>query len=76
MDFQSFLEFLGNDFEFDTTGIQPDTPFRDIGFDEFDMIELVMSVEDAFSVEVPDEALASIVTVGDFAQFIKDSCEN
>ncbi|MBQ3431749.1 MAG: acyl carrier protein [Clostridia bacterium] len=71
MDFNTFLKFLGEEFEFDTEGIQPETTFEDINFDEFDLIELVMSVEDKCNIEMPDEALKSFKTVGDFAAYLE-----
>lgn len=70
MQFKDFLTFLGEEFEFDTQGITENTTFADIGFDEFDLIELVMSVEDEYAIEVPDEALAGFKTVGDFSAFV------
>ena len=71
MNFEEFLSFLGEEFSFDTTGITPDTTFAEINFDEFDLIELVMSAEDAYHKEIPDEALESFCTVGDFAEYLE-----
>ena len=75
MEFNDFVALLGEEFEFDTAGIEENTTFADIGFDEFDMIELVMSIEDKYMIEVPDEALAQIKTIGDFADYIKEKTE-
>ena len=75
MNFEDFIAFLGNEFEFDTEGITENTAFSDIGFDEFDFIELVMSVEDAYGIEVPEEAPAKFKTIGDFAAFVRKKTE-
>lgn len=72
MKFEDFVKLLGEEFEFDTDGIEENTTFADINFDEFDMIELVMSIEDKFGIEVPDEDLAQIETIGDFVKFMQD----
>ena len=37
----------------------------DLGADSLDAIDIVMSVEDTFKVEVPDEIIEKIETVGD-----------
>lgn len=71
MTFEEFLKFLSEEFEFDTEGIEKNTTFEEINFDEFDLIELVMSVEDKYEIEVPDEALSEFKTVGDFAEYLE-----
>ena len=37
-----------------------------------DAIDIVMSVEDTFKVEVPDEIIEKIETVGDIVNYIED----
>ena len=37
----------------------------DLGADSLDTVELVMSFEEAFDVEIPDEKAETILTVGD-----------
>ena len=44
----------------------------DLGADSLDPVELVMAFEEEFSVEIPDDAAESIVTVGDAVKFIKE----
>ena len=75
MNFETFLTFIGDEFNFQTSGIQESTTFEEINFDEFDVIELVMSVEEKCHVEIPDEALQSFKTIGDFANFVKEKTE-
>ncbi len=44
----------------------------DLGADSLDAIDIVMSVEDMFKVEVPDEIIEKIETVGDIVNYIED----
>ena len=44
----------------------------DLGADSLDAIDIVMSVEDTFKVEVPDEIIEKIETVGDIDNYIED----
>ena len=44
----------------------------DLGADSLDAIDSVMSVEDTFKVEVPDEIIEKIETVGDIVNYIED----
>ena len=43
----------------------------DLGADSLDRVELVMAFEEEFSVEIPDDAAESIVTVGDAVRFVE-----
>ena len=41
----------------------------DLGADSLDVVDLVMDLEDAFSIEIPDEAMADIKTIGDIVTY-------
>ena len=43
----------------------------DLNADSLDLVDLVMSVEDEFEVEVPDDAIEGIKTVGDIVNYIE-----
>lgn len=45
----------------------------DLGADSLDTVELVMAFEEAFNVEIPDDAAEKIQTVGDAVNFIKEN---
>lgn len=42
----------------------------DLGADSLDLVEILMSLEEEFSVSIPDEAIPNIKTVGDLVAFI------
>ena len=51
-------------------GIPPDTitlasTFEELNIDSLDKINISFEVEEAFNIDIPDEALGSIRTVGD-----------
>jgi acyl carrier protein len=43
----------------------------DLGADSLDTVELVMAFEEAFGVEIPDDAAETILTVGDAIRFLE-----
>ena len=44
---------------------------EDLGADSLDVVDLVMSIEDEFEIEVPDEAIENMRTIGDAVKFIE-----
>ncbi len=55
----------------DVAEVTPDASILDdLGADSLDVVELVMSLEDAFDIEVPDEEIEGMRTIGDIQQFV------
>ena len=53
--------------------ITEDTTFvNDLGADSLDQVELVMELEDAFDLSIPDEEAENITTVGDAIRYIQE----
>lgn len=46
---------------------------EELGADSLDVVDLIMSLEDEFDLEVPDEQVENIKTVGDLVRFIEQS---
>ena len=46
---------------------------EDLGADSLDIVELVMAMEEAFGVDIPDEEAENIRTVEDAVGYIQDS---
>jgi acyl carrier protein len=42
----------------------------DLGADSLDVVELVMALEEAFDIEIPDEAIEGMRTIGDVEAFV------
>jgi acyl carrier protein len=44
---------------------------EDLGADSLDVVELVMALEDEFGIDIPDEEVGEIKTVGDAVSYIE-----
>ena len=45
---------------------------EDLGADSLDLFELVMALEDEYSIEIPSDDLQELLTVGDVMNYLKD----
>ncbi len=45
----------------------------DLGADSLDVVDLVMALEDEFSIEIPEDQVENIKTVGDIVKYIEDN---
>lgn len=71
--FEKLQEIIAEQLELDEASIAYDSHILDdLGADSLDVVDLVMSVEDEFEIEVPDEALENIRTVEDMVKYIED----
>lgn len=56
--------------------VVPEAKFiEDLGADSLDTVELIMALEEEFSIEVPDEEAEKLVSVGDVIRYIEDSAK-
>jgi acyl carrier protein len=62
----------------DANEVTPEASFvDDLGADSLDTVELVMAFEEAFNIEIPDEAAEKIQKVKDAIEYIeKNSPQN
>ena len=45
----------------------------DLGADSLDIVDLVMTLEEEFDTEIPDEDIENLKTVGDIVNYIEDN---
>lgn len=67
---------------FEEVGYIPDSELKldarlidDLGCDSLDHVEITMALEDAFSIEIPDDTAADCMTPADFAKAIRGLLE-
>lgn len=65
---------LSEQFDVEEDSITPETNIADdLGADSLDVVDLLMSLEDEFEIEVPDEEIDNIKTVGELVKYIEDN---
>lgn len=70
---EKMREIIADQLNCDADSITPQTSFKDdLGADSLDLFELVMALEDEYSVEIPAEELADLTTVGSVIDYLKN----
>ncbi|HUS89698.1 MAG TPA: acyl carrier protein [Desulfosporosinus sp.] len=60
----------------DEVDVTQETSFEKLNADSLDIVELIMALEEAFDLDIPDEEAEKIRTVGDAVRYIKENKEN
>ncbi|HHV31423.1 acyl carrier protein [Caproiciproducens sp. LBM24188] len=72
MVFEKVKAILSEQFDVEEDSITPDTNIsEDLGADSLDVVDLLMSIEDEFEIEIPDEEIDNIRTVGELVKYIE-----
>ena len=74
MVFEKIRKILAEQLDANEDDITADTKIEeDLHADSLDVVELLMSIEDEFEVEIPDEEIENLKTVGDVAEYIQNT---
>ncbi len=69
-------EIIVEQLNVDESEVTPDASFiDDLGADSLDIVELVMAIEEAFDIEIPDEDAEKIKTVKDAVDYVVKKLE-
>lgn len=71
MDFEKIRNMIAKQMDIPAESITEDSRLgEDLKADSLDLVELVMDLEQEYGVQVPEDALPSIKTVGDIVAFL------
>lgn len=71
--FERIKDIIAEKVGVDPEEITMDTSFADdLEADSITLFELVMAIEDEFDIEVDDESIEKIVTVGDIVNYLEE----
>lgn len=67
------LNIIAEQFNMNVADLKEDMSFSDdLNIDSIDLLELIMSLEEEFDIEIDDEMLENIKTVGDVINYLED----
>ncbi len=67
------VKIIAEKFDVDPVEIVPEASLiDDLGADSLDLVELVMTIEEEFDIEIPDDDTKNLVTVKDAVAYIND----
>lgn len=72
MVFEKVRDVLCEQLDVEEEKVTPESSIvDDLGADSLDVVDLVMSLEEEFDIEIPDEDVENIKTVGDMVKYIE-----
>ncbi|MCR4647047.1 MAG: acyl carrier protein [Oscillospiraceae bacterium] len=77
MDFNVIAAIVADQFDMDVEDLEEDTDLlEDLGCTSVDVVELIVALESATGVSIPDEAVDSIRTIGDIVNYLSEHAED
>ncbi|MEE0946783.1 MAG: acyl carrier protein [Acutalibacteraceae bacterium] len=74
MIFEKLKEIISEQLEIDAETVTMETRLgEDLNADSLDIVEMLMSLEDEFGVDIPDEEIEKMKTVGDVVAYIEEN---
>ena len=72
--FEKIAAMIADQLGIDASTIQPESRLiEDLKADSLDVVDMLMSLEDEFDVEIPDEEIERIRTVGELVALIEEN---
>ena len=72
MELEKLQQIIAEVLNVDASEVMPGTTFtEDLGADSLDLYQIILGVEDAFGIEIPQEEAEKIVTVADAIDLIQ-----
>lgn len=69
---EKLIKIIADQLGTDAHAVRPEARLvEDLGADSLDMVELIMAVEEEFGIEVPDEDVEGLATVGQIADYLE-----
>lgn len=73
MIFEKVTDILAEQLDAEAGSITAETRLvEDLGADSLDVVDLVMTLEDEFDMEIPDEDIENVRTVGDIVKYLEE----
>jgi acyl carrier protein len=69
--FEKVCSLISEQLDIDEKKVTRDTTFEDIDADSLEVVELVMALEEEFDLEIADDEVEKIKTVGDIVSYIE-----
>lgn len=71
------IELLCEQLDIEADEVNENTDIvNDLGADSLDVVDLVMTLEDEFDIEIPDEDIEKIHTVGELAHYLEEHIDS
>lgn len=71
--FKKIREIVAEQLGIEPESITMETSFDELDADSLDVVEVIMALEDEFSIQIPDEAAEKIKDIGAVVEYISEN---
>jgi acyl carrier protein len=71
MELDKIKKILVEQLDVDEEAIKPETTIEELGADSLDLVEMIMNLEEEFGIQIEDDDMDDLKTVGDIIEYIR-----
>ncbi len=71
MVFDKIKEIVSEYADVDPEKITLESSLEDLGMDSLDVVDLFMNIEDEFNIELPEDEMENLKTLGDLVEYVE-----
>ena len=69
---KTIKEIISRQTDIDEDNLREDTTIEEITSDSLDIVEMLMEIEEAFDMDISDEDVKKLTTIGELCNYIDD----
>jgi len=69
--YNKVIDIIAEKISVDKAIITPQSTFATLGADSLDMVEVIMKLEEVFSIEIKDEDVEKMATINDLVEYVQ-----
>lgn len=70
---EKIIEIISEKTDINPELLDEDTQIEEIGADSIDIVEMLMTFEDEFDIDIPDEKIKKIKNLGELERYIEEN---
>lgn len=74
--FEEIRDVISEQMEFDPDDIKPESTWEELKIDSLDIVDMIFTLESQYDIELPEDEMENVRTVGELAELVGRKIQN